>query len=212
MPSASKKELTHDRIVRTAARAIRREGYDRVSVAEVMKEAGLTHGGFYAHFASRDALLAEALDHAAGDANEGLARVAASAAEGQALSVLIEAYLSDRHCAVPEFGCAMAAIGSETRRQSPELRRIATRRFKEMADLLERQMAGWGEPGRHADALALMSCLVGAMVIARAVDEPKLSAEVRAAAGQLAHAQSRSWADAGARPPTRAQADRAAAD
>src|SRR5580765_8284511 len=113
----SKKEQTRERILRAAARAIRKHGYEGVGVAEVMKEAGLTHGGFYAHFESRDALLAAAAEQAGAESNEKLSRAVASANPGQELTALVDAYLSDRHAAAPEEGCAIAAAGSEVPRQ-----------------------------------------------------------------------------------------------
>src|SRR5439155_9525196 len=91
-----KKEQTRERILRAAARAIRRHGYEGVGVAEVMKEAGLTHGGFYAHFDSRDALLAAAADQAGAESIEHLTRVIAAAKPGQELMALVDSYLSDR--------------------------------------------------------------------------------------------------------------------
>src|SRR6476620_3738482 len=93
-PAPRRKEATHDRIVETAARAIRRSGYDGTGVAEIMKEAGLTHGGFYAHFASREAMLAEAADRAGAEATAAAARVAAAAPPEQAMQVLLREYLS----------------------------------------------------------------------------------------------------------------------
>jgi len=184
MPRApsSKKQETHDKIVRTAAAAIRQHGYDGVSVAGVMDAAGLTHGGFYAHFPSRDAMLAEALDRAAADSLDWIGKTSDGKPAADALDAVVASYLSDRHLAAPESGCTLAALGCETRRQTPEVRRVATRRVREMADLLERQMPGWGESRRHRDALGVMSCLVGSMVIARLVDDPALAKSVRAAA------------------------------
>lgn len=183
-PTAKKQE-THDRIVRTAAAAIRKHGYDGISVADLMAEAGLTHGGFYAHFESRDAMLAEALDQAADDSLGRLAKVADGVPPEAALDKTIDSYLSDRHAAEPERGCTLAALGSETVRQSPEVRRVATRRVRELADILERQMPGWGTATRHEDALGVMSTIVGALMIARAVDDPQLSKQIRAAAKRL---------------------------
>ena len=87
----SRKEATHERIVDVAARAIRRSGYAGTGVADLMKEAGLTHGGFYAHFESRDALLAEAADRAGAQGIEDLARIAADAPAGDALNTLLRA-------------------------------------------------------------------------------------------------------------------------
>ncbi len=178
----TKKQDTHARIVRTAATAIRQHGFDGISVADLMDAAGLTHGGFYAHFASRDAMLAEALDAAASDAHTRLATVAAAAPPADALAATVDHYLSDRHVAAPERGCALAALGSETARQSAPIRRIATRRVREFADLLEGQLPGPANPGRHAEALGAMCTLVGALLLARAVDDPRLSKDLRAAA------------------------------
>src|SRR5215813_14529378 len=111
----SKKEETRSRILRAAARAIRKHGYAGVGVADVMKEAGLTHGGFYAHFKSRDALLAEALERASRQSS----KVASTAAEQRAakgvstLRSLVEVYLRDDQITSLEAGCPVAALGSE---------------------------------------------------------------------------------------------------
>jgi TetR/AcrR family transcriptional repressor of nem operon len=180
-----KKQETHDRIVRTAAAAIRKHGFQGISVADLMQEAGLTHGGFYAHFESRDAMLAEALDAAASESLDRLSKAADDAKPDQALDATMDFYLSDRHVDTPERGCTLAALGSETVRQRPEVRRVATRRVREMADLIERQMSGWGKTDRHEDALGVMSTLVGALLIARAVDDPQLSKQIRTAAKRL---------------------------
>jgi TetR/AcrR family transcriptional regulator, transcriptional repressor for nem operon len=178
----SRKEATHERIVETAARAIRRSGYGGTGVAEIMKEAGLTHGGFYAHFDSRDGMLAEAADRAGADGMELLARVAAAAPPKQALKAMLRAYLSKEHVEGAETGCAVAALGSEMPRQTPRVRRAATRRIKEMIDLVARQLPDWGQPGAHEHALVTVATAVGALVLARAVDDPKLSNALREAA------------------------------
>src|SRR3954464_1563905 len=109
----SRKEATHDRIVEAAGRAIRRSGYGGIGVAEVMKDAGLTHGGFYAHFGSREEMLAEAADRAGVDGKALLARGAPAAPSKQALKALLHAYLSREHVDAVETGCAAAALGSE---------------------------------------------------------------------------------------------------
>ncbi|KGF80839.1 TetR family transcriptional regulator [Massilia sp. JS1662] len=178
----SRKEATHERIVDVAARAIRRSGYDGTGVADIMKEAGLTHGGFYAHFPSRDALLAEAGDRAGAESVALAAGIAAAAPAGEALQRIVEAYLSDEHLAAIETGCPIAALGSEMPRQAPEVRHAATNRIKEMIDLLARQMPDWGQPEAHERAMMLVCGLVGTAVIARAVDDPKLSTTLRQAA------------------------------
>ncbi len=176
------KDVTHERIVEAAARAIRRSGYNGTSVADIMKEAGLTHGGFYAHFASREAMLAEAADRAGAEAVSASTRVAATAPPEQALQRLMHAYLSEEHVKSVENGCPVAALGSEMPRQAPEVRRAATRRIKEMIDVVARQYPDWGQPGAHEQALVTVATMVGALVLARAVDDLRLSEALREAA------------------------------
>jgi AcrR family transcriptional regulator len=181
-PAPSRKEATHERIVEAAARAIRRTGYGGAGVADIMKEAGLTHGGFYAHFDSREGMLAEAADRAGADTVATMARVAAAAPPEQALQAMLQAYLSKAHVESVEAGCAVAALGSEMPRQAPRVRRAATRRIKEMIDLVARHLPEWGQPGAHERALVTIATAVGALVLARAVDDPKLSDALREAA------------------------------
>ena len=181
-PVTRSKEATHERIVDAAARAIRRSGYDGTGVADIMKDAGLTHGGFYAHFASREAMLAEAADRAGRESVEMMGRAAATMPPQQALQAMMQAYLSKAHVEGVETGCATAALGSEMPRQAAEVRRAATRRIKEMIDLVARQLPNWGQPGAHDRALVIVATMVGALVLSRAVDEPRLSDALRKAA------------------------------
>ena len=185
--AGSKKEETHERILRAAARAIRKHGYEGVGVADVMKEAGLTHGGFYAHFASRDALLAQAAEQAAVESTENLLRAVARAKPGEELMTLVDSYLADRHVEAAEqgLGCALAAAGSEVPRQHEEVRRAVSRRIKELISLVERQFPDWGKSGAHEKAMAIVPCMVGALMLARAVDDPQLSKAIRKAARGL---------------------------
>ncbi|MCU0924291.1 MAG: TetR/AcrR family transcriptional regulator [Burkholderiaceae bacterium] len=179
---AAAKQESHERIVQAAARAIRRSGYDGTGVADIMKEAGLTHGAFYAHFESREAMLAEAADRAGAESNAFGARVIASAPAEQALQALVQAYLSREHLAGIETGCPVAALGSEMPRQAPEVRRAATRRIKEMIDLVARQSPDWGQPGAHERALVTVATMVGTLMLARAVDDAALSESLCGAA------------------------------
>jgi TetR/AcrR family transcriptional regulator, transcriptional repressor for nem operon len=176
------KDATHERIVSVASRAIRRTGYDGTGVADIMKEAGLTHGAFYSHFASREAMLAEAAAKACAEASSRTAEVAAGAPPGMALKAMLAAYLSREHVKEPEAGCPLAALGSETARQAPEVRRVATRHIKATIDLIARQSPDWGKHGAHERALVTLSLMVGALMLARAVDEPGLSDSLREAA------------------------------
>jgi TetR/AcrR family transcriptional repressor of nem operon len=176
------KEATHDRIVDAAARAIRRSGYHGTGVADIMKDAGLTHGGFYAHFESREAMLAEAADRAGGESVAMMQEIAARLPPQQALVAMMEAYLSEEHVEAIETGCATAALCSEMPRQTPEVRRVATRRIKEMIDLVSRQSPDWGQQGAHERALVTIATMVGTLALARAVDDPRLSDAFRHAA------------------------------
>lgn len=172
----SKKARTHRRIVETAARAIRRHGYEGIGVAGLMKACGLTHGGFYAHFDSKSALLAEAAAEAGDDGIAALSRAAAQAPAGSKLSAVVSAYLSDRHLRHPEQGCPLAALGTETARQDLEVREAATRKLRELLVLLDRVQAG-DAPQR--DPAVVLSALVGAMVLARASSDDSLGRSIR---------------------------------
>jgi TetR/AcrR family transcriptional repressor of nem operon len=167
MPNApSRKELTHDRIVDVAARALRRNGYAGVGVAEVMKEAGLTHGGFYAHFASRDALLVEAMQRAGRDSAAVVAeRMARRQADGVSPFVaMVDVYLSDEHLSAAEFGCPVAALASEMPRQSDDVGEAARQRVAALVDRVRRALPPGTDP---AQAGAVAGAMVGAVQLAR---------------------------------------------
>ena len=169
------KEASHERIVSVAARAIRRSGYSGTGVADIMKEAGLTHGAFYAHFESREAMLAEAATRACAESAAVVADVVAAAPPEEALAAMLRAYLSREHLEQVELGCPLVALGSETVRQAPEVRRATTRHVKEMIDLIARQSPDWGQPGAHERALVTAATMVGTLLLARVVDEPALA-------------------------------------
>jgi TetR/AcrR family transcriptional regulator, transcriptional repressor for nem operon len=140
-----------------------------------MKEVGLTPGAFYAHFASRETMLAEAAGRACAESAAGVAEVVASVPAGQALVSIIYSYLWREPLEQVEMGCLLAALGSETPRQSPEVVRVATRHIKEMIDLVARQSPDWGQPRAHEWALVTVATMVDTLLLARVVDEPALS-------------------------------------
>lgn len=160
---------------------MRRSGYDGTGVADIMKEVGLTHGGFYAHFASREAMLAEAADRAGYESVAALTQVATTAPPKDALRAMIRAYLSKEHVDGVETGCPVAALGSEMPRQAPKVRRAATRRIKEVIDVVAQHSPDQGSKGGYEAALVTVATMVGALVLARAVDDPKLSEALRKA-------------------------------
>jgi AcrR family transcriptional regulator len=163
----SRREQSHQRILEAAARAVCREGYAGVGVAAVMKEAGLTHGGFYAHFDSREALLAEALEHAG---RKSVARLQERARVGRGVSplrALVDGYLSEAHAESFEEGCPVAALGSEMARTGPELRAVAGGRMRGLVAFVEGALPA-GSPAGSATAIA--ATLVGALQMARTFD------------------------------------------
>lgn len=158
------------RILEAAGRLFREKGFAAVTVAEVMEAAGLTHGGFYGHFASKEDLAAQALAQA-------LAPAPREPGKAQDLAGFVAAYLSASHRDQPGSGCALAALGSEAARQPAPVRRAFT-------EGVEARLARMQEalPDRdRAAALAAISQLVGAVMLARAVDDPALSDEILAA-------------------------------
>ena len=166
----TRRELSHERILDAAARAVRRHGYAGVGVAEVMKEAGLTHGGFYAHFKSRDALLAAALDHAGAGSAKVLARRLALGREAglSPLRALVEGYLSEAHVAAVELGCPVAALASDMHRQQEAVLAASRRRVLGLIDKVRRALPP-DAPEEHAQVIA--STLVGTLQLARALGD-----------------------------------------
>lgn len=184
----SRKELSHERIVEAAARAIRRGGFSGVGVADIMKEAGLTHGGFYAHFESRDALLAEALERAGRDSAERIAKSSAhrQAKGASAFKALVDGYLAEAHLASPESGCPVAALASEMPRQAPEVRQAAAQRVRNLVTRVEAVLP----PAAPPDSAGLVAAqLVGTLQLARALGDNAQGKALLAAARRSLAAQ-----------------------
>jgi len=163
----TRKHETHERIVDVAARAIRRHGYAGVGVADVMREAGLTHGGFYAHFDSRDALLVEALERAGRESAEAVSRaIERRTANGaSAFRALVEAYLSDDHLASLDTGCPVAALGCDMPRQSDVVREASAVRVRRLVATVRSALP----PAQRAEASVVAGTLVGTLQLARAM-------------------------------------------
>lgn len=165
----TQKEATHARIVEAAARCLRKNGYEGVGVAEVMKEAGLTHGGFYAHFDSREDLLVAALERASEESYEIVARNSEQRA-GKGVSgfrVLVETYLGEEHLGSLEIGCPVAALGSEMARQSPMLRDASAVRVHRLIASVRALLPNANLPA----ARVVASTLVGTLQLARALGD-----------------------------------------
>lgn len=164
--SLTRKELSHDRIVEVAARSIRRAGFRGVGVADIMKEAGLTHGGFYAHFASRDALLVEALQRAGQDNLASMSEAVERQLRkgGTRFAALVQTYLHDVHIDRSEDGCVIAALGSEMTRQDDAVRDEARRRVAAMVQMVRSALPEGADP---AQAEVVTATMVGALQLAR---------------------------------------------
>ena len=168
---SSRHQLSHERIHDAAARSVRRHGYAGVGVADVMKEAGLTHGGFYAHFKSRDALLAAAVGHAGAESGQALVqRMAALRERGASpVAALVETYLAQAAVEDVETGCPVAALCTEIPRQADEVKTVSRQSVLGLVELA-RSVLPPASPKEQAFALA--SSLVGAVQLARALGEP----------------------------------------
>ena len=165
----------HEKILKEAARLFRERGFDGAGVAEIMKAAGLTHGAFYAHFASKAALEAEAVERAFAQLDNRIYALTANA--GDPRRAFLDSYLSAAHRDHPGTGCAMAALGPEIARDSAA-RKPFTQGVKHMLDGMVSRFR-WKHNGiARRNAIHLLSAAVGALILARAVDDPDLSAEI----------------------------------
>lgn len=174
------KERTHQRILAEAANAIRAKGPDRVGVAEVMATLGLTHGGFYAHFASKDDLIAQAIGYMFEQSLRRFTRTTEGVEPSVALAAYVDWYLSPAHRDATGRGCALAALSGDL----PRLPEAARARFTEGAAKLPAALAGLlrelGAPEPDALASSALSELVGALALSRAITDPVRSDEILA--------------------------------
>lgn len=172
--------LNRERIVETAARLFRQKGYDGIGVVDLMKSAGLTHGGFYGHFASKEDLLAEATAHAFKTSVERWRERAAAApnAPETAMASIGDSYLSARHRDGPELGCSITSLGPDIARLGPKVRQALTEGAKGQVAVLEQLVPGEDDAAKRRQALAAYAAMVGAIVLARAVDDEEMSLEI----------------------------------
>ncbi len=172
------KESVRASIVESAARALRRDGLDAVSIPALMKEAGLTHGGFYGYFENRDQLVAEAVMWAA---QQTAARVLSEDAGD--LRAMLDQYLSEAHAKHPELGCVIAALGTEGRKQPRPVRRVFGEVARGFVRLVDRQLRRKKPAAEPSDAaLRLSAQMIGAVVLARLVDDEALGRRILEAA------------------------------
>jgi TetR/AcrR family transcriptional repressor of nem operon len=170
------KEQTRRRIVETAARRFRKEGVEAVGIAGLMADAGLTHGGFYAHFASKEELVRAALEEASNQSRERRCR---QLEKGENLEALVRSYLRPVHRDTPELGCAAAALIAEIARHEPETRSAFTGRLTELLGQFAAALpADMPEEVRSRRAIGIFGTMLGTLQMARAVTDPVLSAKM----------------------------------
>ena len=166
-----------ERILDAAARLFRERGFEGIGVADTMKAAGLTHGGFYGHFSSKEDLIAQACARAFSRSHQRWSRRAGSTPDDP-LSSIIRSYLTPRHRDDPGTGCALAALGPDVARHGPGVRRAVTEGLRSAFNLLSGLVPGKSEAARRQKAIGTYASLVGAMIMARAVGDPALSQEI----------------------------------
>jgi TetR/AcrR family transcriptional regulator, transcriptional repressor for nem operon len=170
-----RKKVTRARVLREAARAIRAQGPHRIGVAEVMMRAGLTHGGFYAHFASKEDLVAAAIAQMFEEALSTFERMTAGKPPKEALQAYIDFYLSPRHRDAKETGCPLAALSADLPRLSEPARREFTAGFAALATAFSNLISAFGLSDSETLARSLFAEMVGALTLARGTAQSKQS-------------------------------------
>ena len=163
--SKEHKQETHERIVRKASVRLREKGAHGVGVADLMKEAGLTHGGFYAHFASREALVIEAFNYAMDRSTERWRKLAEDTPPEKRFAAIVESYLTTIHRDDPGHGCAVPTLGPEIAREGAKARKAFAARLDEMIEMMADQVPELPRKAARQQAIAALSTMVGALVL-----------------------------------------------
>ena len=176
--SKEHKFQTHAKIVKRASVKLREKGAHGIGVADLMKEAGLTHGGFYAHFDSRDALVIEAVTNAMDRSTERWRKLSAETPADKRLSKIVNTYLAPDHRDDPGHGCAVPALAAEMARESAKTRRAFAGRMDQLIEMLADQYQGIPRKAARKQATAALATMMGALVMARVAGNSELSDEI----------------------------------
>lgn len=175
-----KAEENREKVLLAAGMLFRQKGIDGVSVADIMKAAGLTHGAFYGQFKSKDDLIAQSVARALSNSRQAwMAR--AEKAGDKPFEAVVKGYLTTKHRDCPANGCAFAAIGDELTRSSPAVRRAATTEVGFLIESMSSLVPGSSRVEKRKRALSAYSSMIGALLLSRVVDDPEMSAEILAA-------------------------------
>lgn len=182
--SSTQKEETRRHIIETAAAEFRAHGLDGIGVADLMKKAGLTHGGFYAHFESKDALFAEAITAASQQTLESLRKAIEAAEPGHEREAFLQRYLTPQHRERVERGCSIAALGADIARQGVKTRRSFEAQVEALIGIAT-EVSQAPQKEKRADAIRTVATMVGALLMARAVRPSELADEILEAARDI---------------------------
>jgi TetR/AcrR family transcriptional repressor of nem operon len=169
---------THARIVKKASVRLREKGAHGIGVADLMKDAGLTHGGFYAHFDSREALVIEAFAHAMDRSTEHWRKLAEQTPPEKRLGAIVDSYLTPAHRDDPGRGCAVPALGAEIARESPKTRKAFAAKLEQMIDMLAAQIPEVPRKAARKQATAAVATMMGTLVLARIAGNGEFSEEI----------------------------------
>jgi TetR/AcrR family transcriptional regulator, transcriptional repressor for nem operon len=184
--SREHKQETHTRIVRKASVRLREKGAHGIGVADLMKEAGLTHGGFYAHFDSREALVIEAFNYAMDRSTERWRKMAEETPPEKRFAAIVESYLSALHRDDPGHGCAVPTLGPEIARESAKTRKAFAAKLDEMIEMMADQVPELPRKAARQQAIAALSTMAGALVLSRVAGSGEFSEEILGAGREAA--------------------------
>jgi len=187
--SKEHKQETHARIVKKASVQLREKGAHGIGVADLMKEAGLTHGGFYAHFDSREALVIEAFGYAMDRATERWRTLAAETPVEKRLSTIVDSYVSTVHRDDPGRGCAVPTLGAEIARESAKTRKAFSGKLEQLIEVMAEQIPHVPRKVARKQAMGMMATMMGALVMSRVAGNGELSDEILAAGREAAMAR-----------------------
>lgn len=176
--SKDHKQETHARIVKKASVRLREKGAHGIGVADLMKEAGLTHGGFYAHFDSREALVIEAFGYAMDRGNERWRKLVEDMPPERRLAIIADSYLTRAHRDDPGHGCAVPALGAEIARESPKTRKAFAARLERMIDMLADQIPDTPRKAARKQAMATLATMIGTLVLSRIAGSGEFSDDI----------------------------------
>jgi TetR/AcrR family transcriptional regulator, transcriptional repressor for nem operon len=179
--SKEHKQETHARIVRKASVRLREKGAHGIGVADLMKEAGLTHGGFYAHFDSREALLIESFAYAMDRSMEYWRKATAETPPEKRLATIVDSYLNTVHRDDPGRGCAVPTLGAEIARESPKARKAFAAKLEQMIDMLAEQLIDLPPKAARKQAAVTLATMMGTLVLSRIAGNGEFSDDILSA-------------------------------